>query len=78
MRRGVELSLNFIIIAVIVLVILLIAIVLVINGGTSFNRDTKTCTSRGGQCIPGGDSCPSGSIPVPGVEGCDGSCCLGA
>lgn len=61
MRRGVELSMNVIIIAAIALIVLVILILLVTNAGQNTVEGTS-CTSRdNGQCVPllEGETCSS-------------------
>jgi len=71
MKKGVELSLNVIIIAVIALVILVILIYLVSTGVLDFNEQKNDCETLGGSC----ESSCNGLIPLP-VD-CPGSskCC---
>ena len=72
MKKGVELSLNFVIIAVIALAVLVLVLFLVMGGWRSFTGGTNDCVSTGGQCLSGG--CGLG-LPKPGK--CDtGVCCV--
>ena len=62
-KKGVELSLNVIIIAVILLVVLVVMIV-IFSGKTSiFAKTTSGCEARGGTCLDG-TSCPASSAPA--------------
>ncbi|MGV8086316.1 MAG: hypothetical protein ACP5N1_01670 [Candidatus Woesearchaeota archaeon] len=74
MKKGVELSMNVIIIAAIGLLVLVILAVLVIQAGTKTVEGTKNCNSAGGICSTG---CDSESI-LADTSGCEGSkpyCC---
>jgi ABC-type cobalt transport system substrate-binding protein len=62
-RRGVELSLNLIILIVIGLIVAALIIYLVVRTTGSGGKDLTSCTSKGGQCRPqnsGGQSCDVG------------------
>ena len=61
-KKGVELSMNLIIIAAIALLVLVIVAVLVLRGGTSVSNQTN-CAAQPGyvSCIAVTDSCPTGS-----------------
>lgn len=72
MKRGVEMSLQTIVVAV---VLLLIAAILIILVGTNlgvFNNAVSDCTSKGGECA---DSCRPGTFPG-GVCPDDEVCCV--
>jgi len=58
-KKGVELSMNVIIIAAIGLLVLVILAVLVINSSSKLPGATKTCTVQGGICK---SSCDNGAI----------------
>jgi hypothetical protein len=51
MKKGVELSLNFVIIAVIALAVLVLVIFLLMGGWKNFTQGTNDCASTGGQCL---------------------------
>jgi hypothetical protein len=53
MKKGVELSMNVIIIAAIGLLVLVILAVLVINSGSGVVKGMKTCNAVGGVCQSG-------------------------
>jgi hypothetical protein len=52
-KKGVELSMNVIIIAAIGLLVLVILAVLVINAANKTNTGMSTCTTQGGICQAG-------------------------
>ncbi len=58
--RGVELSMNVIIIAAIALIVLVVLVILVTKGGIQIQSGTG-CTSAGGECrtVDEGQSCQS-------------------
>ena len=60
-RRGLELSLNLLIIIVLGLIVLAIVAYLVINYSRGFHASTTSCRDRGGECSS--SPCP------PGYEG---------
>ncbi|MAE13017.1 hypothetical protein CMO92_00490 [Candidatus Woesearchaeota archaeon] len=53
-KKGVEIGMNFLIIAVIGILVLVVIIYLVSGGASNFNEGTK-CPSKGGKCVPSGD-----------------------
>jgi hypothetical protein len=70
-KKGVELSMNVIIIAAIGLLVLVILAVLVINSGNKAQTGLQSCTAKGGVCKA---SCDNGVID--GVTPCtDGNQC---
>ena len=73
-KKGVELSMNVIIIAAIGLLVLVILAVLVINSGGKFQGGTQTCTAKGGICM---DACTGTYAANPNGGTCDGVnvCC---
>ncbi|MFH1174713.1 MAG: hypothetical protein V1725_06260 [archaeon] len=64
MKKGVELSMNVIIIAAIALVVLVILVVLVLNSAGPV-ADTNKCGAGQGMCIGEGDECGDGYIVQP-------------
>jgi len=76
-KKGVELSMNVIIIAVIALVVLVILVVLVVRSGGQVVDGTQ-CAAGQGQCVSGSEAADCGDqqyIPAGGCE--EGSvCCL--
>lgn len=70
-KKGVELSMNVIIIAAIGMLVLIILSVLVINALKNVNEAKKTCNLKGGICA---QSCESGMIQ-DGVCGENQLCC---
>jgi hypothetical protein len=78
MKRGVELSMNVIIIAAIALIVLVVLVILVTRGGINVQTGTG-CTSAGGQCqdIGEGESCQSlYNLQSLGTKDCsDGQLC---
>lgn len=87
MKRGVELSMNVIIIAAIALIVLVILILLVTRSGTSVQEGTNCQSLPQGTCVnpnpqPGADPCDVGQIAGRGyvrssAPGCTGTqvCC---
>ena len=77
-KKGAELSLNVIIIAVIVLVVLIVLIV-IFSGKTSiFAKITSGCEARGGTCLDG-SACPASYAPAGfGLQLCESGkvCCI--
>ena len=73
-KKGVELSMNVIIIAAIGLLILVILAVLVINGTSNVPGTMKTCTIKGGVCQDAGTAC-SGEILADGKCNDGLECC---
>ncbi|GIU69249.1 MAG: hypothetical protein KatS3mg002_0485 [Candidatus Woesearchaeota archaeon] len=67
-NKGVELSLQTIIIAVLLLIVLAISVFFILKGGKLMNEGT-TCQN----CIPKGDAC--NGIIVPFECGSDKVCC---
>jgi hypothetical protein len=55
-KKGIELSINVIIIAAISLVVLVLLIFLVLKSGTGINKSTY-CENLGGSCVSTGESC---------------------
>ena len=78
MKKGVELSMNVIIIAAIGLLVLVILAVLVINSSTNFRAGTQSCNSQGGICKSSCDTTVDGGQISP-ASGCTSSdkptCC---
>ncbi len=70
-KKGVELSMNVIIIAAIGLLVLVILAVLVINSGGKFQSGTNSCVTQGGTCTA---SCNGEDL---GTMNCDSqkTCC---
>lgn len=67
-KKGVELSMNVIIIAAIGLLVLVILAVLVINSTSKLPGTVAACNVKGGACVA---SCPADRI-IPAAEGkCD-------
>jgi len=80
MKKGMEISMNFIIIAIIALVVLVVSIYFIVQAIGPTNEARNSCVTRGGQCVsPDGNSCPDRMLPLIGVK-CEGSmkCCVGA
>ncbi len=78
-RRGVELSMNVIIIAAIALIVLVVLVILVTKGGIQIQNGTG-CASAGGACqsVGEGESCQSlYSMQSLGQKDCkaDQQCC---
>ena len=73
-KKGVELSMNVIIIAAIGLLVLVILAVLVINSSTKFQTGaTKNCNTLGGLCKP---TCDTGATIPEGQGSCGtNQCC---
>jgi len=78
-KRGSELSLTVIIIAIILLIVLVVMIAIFTGKISIFGKTTTTCASKGGQCsekISGGQTCPDGYATVPEKTDCQYSCCI--
>jgi hypothetical protein len=79
-KKGMELSMNMIIVAVLALLVLLILAVMLINGAGNWNKGTD-CENQGGACVVlNGKSCSEidSSKPVIGAWSCKQSgavCC---
>ncbi len=76
-RRGVEMSLNLIILIVIGLVVLAIVIYLLTSNSGKWNRDVGACQAKGGTCKSQCDPGESGSTFF--TQGCpnqDDICCM--
>ncbi|MEM0231024.1 MAG: hypothetical protein QXW00_02340 [Candidatus Woesearchaeota archaeon] len=78
-RRGVELSVNVIIIAIIALVVLVVLFAIFTGKLSIFARGTSNCQDLGGTCTAA-DNCKitDGSIEIPsGTQSCgaDKICC---
>jgi hypothetical protein len=73
-KKGVELSMNVIIIAAIGLLVLVILAVLVINSTSKLPGTVASCNVKGGICRA---SCPTDQPMIPATEArCDtGVCC---
>lgn len=80
-KKGVELSMNVIIIAAIGLLVLVILAVLVINSTGGLNRNMqKSCSLQGGVCRAGGCNNADGETPISAADGTSlcgtaGECC---
>jgi len=76
-RKGMELSMNMIIVAVLALLVLGIIAYLLINGTTNWNKSTK-CENQGGSCedLSSGKGCPD-AYPLISAYSCDNkkTCC---
>jgi hypothetical protein len=72
-KKGVELSMNLIIIAAIGLLILVILAVLVINSVSKTNNSMQSCNVVGGICQTG--SCTSGDTISNGACASGKTCC---
>jgi hypothetical protein len=74
-RKGIELSMNLIVIAAIVLLVLIILAFLLMGGFNNWNKNTK-CETQGGDCLI---KCTQDK-PVPAPYSCDGKqiCCTKA
>jgi len=72
-KKGVELSMNLIIIAAIGLLVLVILAVLVINGGGRTQAGLQSCVSQGGICTNG--VCESGQTINAKCDANTGVCC---
>ncbi len=75
-KKGAELSLNVIIVAVIVLIVLVVLVVIFSGRLGIFGRTTASCETQGGFCTEESE-CPPGSTRIFDAE-CEGSqiCCL--
>jgi len=78
-RKGVELSMNMIIVTILVLLVLLIVAFLLIRGSGNWSKGTD-CLIQGGKCAPSGQACGDGGYtdyPLPSALTCqkDEKCC---
>ena len=55
MKKGVELSLNAIIIAALVLTVLVVLIIVFTSEAGIFSKNVLTCEAKGGKCVPDND-----------------------
>lgn len=76
-KKGVEISMNLIIIAAIALLVLVIVSILVLRQGANISEGTGCEAKAGGHCIASADSCVDGETYLPG-GGCpkDTKCCI--
>jgi|GEM_PF-6194864 len=74
-KKGVELSMNVIIIAAIGLLVLVILAVLVINAGGKTQTQMKSCIAVGGICQPNGCDTSKGYSPQTSGTCDTGACC---
>jgi hypothetical protein len=77
-KKGVELSMNLIIVAAIALLVLVIIAILVLRGGTNIAEGTACTAKPGGQCVAADQDCGTGQIVLPG-GGCPAQtpkCCI--
>lgn len=82
-KKGAELSVNVIIVAVIALLVLVVLFAIFTGRMSIFSSSIgsdKACSQRGGTCTPvvnGGDTCGPGKTGLPGI--CttkDNLCCI--
>ena len=80
-KKGVELSMNLIIIAAIALLVLVIIAVLVLRSTANVNIGTSCSSNSGGHCVASTTDCTAGETVFPG-GGCPTSaapkCCFTA
>jgi hypothetical protein len=70
-KRGMEMSLNVVIIAVIVLIVAVVLIFIFFKGVNPFTSWSTSCQDKGGVCMP---ECTGGAVHSSGT--CqDGVCC---
>lgn len=75
-KRGVDITLQTVIVAVIVIIVMVVLIVIFTKGTGGFLTSTS-CSSRGGSCVSDSQSCISSGGSVYGMGKCDnGVCCL--
>ena len=77
-KKGVELSMNLIIVAAIALLVLVIIAILVLRGGSNIAEGTGCTAKAGGQCVASDIDCGTGKIVLPG-GGCpeqSPKCCI--
>ena len=76
-KRGVDITLQTVIVAVIVIIVLIVLLVIFTKGTGGFLSTTSSCSSRGGSCIGDAESCTSSGGSVYGMGKCDnGVCCI--
>jgi ABC-type uncharacterized transport system permease subunit len=75
-KRGVDITLQTVIVAVIVIIVMIVLIVIFTKGTGGFLTSTG-CSSRGGSCVGDAESCTSSGGSVYGMGKCDnGVCCI--
>jgi hypothetical protein len=76
-KRGVELTLQTVIIAVIVLIVLVVLIVIFLKGTGGFLSGVTGCEDRKGTCVSDKQSCTSSGGSIYSLGKCtDGVCCI--
>jgi|GEM_PF-2085372 len=81
-RKGVEMSLNLVILIVIALVVAAILLYIVVKNTRGADKDLSSCEAKGGHCEASASDCRSGET-ASGFFGasCDSAgdvCCLGS
>ena len=66
-KKGVELSINVIIITIISLLVLVIVIYIFTGRTQLFSKGAEACSTKQGVCIPTGEACPG---PVIAAKDC--------
>jgi ABC-type uncharacterized transport system permease subunit len=75
-KRGVDITLQTVIVAVIVIIVMIVLIVIFTKGTGGFLTSTG-CSARGGSCVGDSESCTSSGGSVYGMGKCEnGVCCL--
>ncbi len=81
-KKGIELSLNTMIIAILVLVAAAVIIAIFIGGmkGTGeWFKGASSCTAQGGECVSSASECAGQAIPRKNCDGKgEGFCCIKA
>jgi hypothetical protein len=76
-KRGVEITLQTVIIAVLVLIVLIVLVVIFLKGTGGFLGGVTSCQDRGGTCASDSESCISSGGSVYRLGKCDsGVCCI--
>ena len=77
-KKGVELSLQTVIVAVIVLIVLIVLIVIFLRGTGGFLSGSTGCAERGGTCMSDAQACIQSRGSVFGMGRCSEGmvCCL--
>jgi hypothetical protein len=76
-KRGVDITLQTVIVAVIVIVVLIVLLVIFTKGTGGFIFATTGCVDRGGSCVGDSESCTSSGGSIYRMGKCDnGVCCI--
>jgi len=74
-KKAQSLSMNTIIIAVLALIVLVVVVIIFTGKTGQFTKETSSCTTKGGMCLPKDQPC---AVPAP-FNTCaekDTTCCM--